>query len=222
MADDQELDLRQLRELLPLAANRSLTPAQQAQLAQGLARHPELKHELLWLTTLRQTVQEQPLDPLPGGDLGWEKLAQRMAADAQHKRPAAHHPHRHWLAQLRDWLQPNAMPVLATACVLLVAQTVLIGTLVQREATFEAAGAHDPAVGNTAGVLLHVTVRPTVTEQQLREALRRFQARIVNGPSALGIYTLRLDTQAGAQAAAQQLTTEGGAVFDSATPAREP
>lgn len=227
MADTDEPGKRQLLELLPLAANRTLTPAQQALLEAGLARHPELQHELRWLQTLRETVQAQPLDPLPTGDLGWSRLEARMAsseAQKHRRRAAAQAPSRGWLARLRDWLEPRFVPVLAMACVLLVAQTVLIGTLVQQDGTYTAAGG-GPQVGQTAeGVLLHVTVRPATTELQLREALRRFNARIVNGPSALGIYTLRVAPAPGGVAstaaqAAQRLTREAGDVFDSASPA---
>jgi hypothetical protein len=112
------------------------------------------------------------------------------------------------------------MPVLATACVLMVAQAVLIGTLVQQDGTYSAAGASAPAAG--AGVLLHVTVRPATTELQLREALGRFKASIVQGPTALGVYTLRVDMPDSARALAQRLTAEAGDVFDSASPAEGP
>lgn len=215
-----EPDRRQLLELLPLAANHTLTPAQQALLEAGLARHPELRQELRWLQTLRETVQAEPLDPMPAGDLGWSKFAQRMAAGE--KRTAPHHAPRGWLARLRDWLEPNFMPVLATACALMVAQAVLIGTLLRQDGTYRVAGANAPVAGTAAGVLLHVTVRPTTTELQLREALGRFKASIVQGPTALGVYTLRVDAPGGARALAQRLTAEAGGVFDSASPAEGP
>jgi hypothetical protein len=222
MADTHpvEPDKQQLLEWLPLAANQTLSPEQSAQLQAGLARHPELQHELRWLQTLRQTVQAQPLDAMPIGDLGWSRFEARMASSEAQKndrRAAVQAPS-------RDWLEPRFVPVLAMACVLLVAQTVLIGTLVQQDdGSYTAAGGGEQT-GQTAGVLLHVTVRPATTELQLREALRRFNARIVNGPSALGIYTLRVaPAPAGvattAAQAAQRLTSEAGDVFDSASPA---
>jgi hypothetical protein len=222
MADTDEPGKRQLLELLPLAANRTLTPAQQAALEAGLARHPELRHELRWLQTLRETVQAEPLDPMPTGDLGWSKFEQRIASGTRQKRSAPQEAPRGWLSRLRDWLEPNFMPVLATACVLMVAQAVLIGTLVQQDGTYSAAGGNAPVAGTASGVLLHVTVRPTTTEPQLREALRRFNASIVQGPTALGVYTLRVEAPDGARALAQRLTAEAGAVFDSAGPAEGP
>ncbi|WP_439586332.1 hypothetical protein [Hydrogenophaga sp.] len=224
MAEHEPIDAdrQQLLEWLPLAANETLAPDLLAQLESGLARHPDLRHELRWLQTLRHTVQAQPLEAVPDGDLGWSKLERRMAATAGARRNrAATIAPQGWSEKLRDWLQANFGPVLATACVLMVAQAVLIGTLIQQASTFEAAGGKPPVEGVASGVLLHVTVREGVSELQLREALRRFNASIVQGPSALGIYTLRMADGSGSQdarALAQRLIDEAGGVFESAAP----
>jgi hypothetical protein len=225
MADDLiDSERQHLLEWLPLAANGTLSPELLAQLESGLVRHPDLRHELRWLQTLRQTVQTAPLDPLPGGDLGWSKLERRLSADGTKRKTVVPVPSQDWASRLRDWLQANFGPVLVAACVLMVAQAVLIGTLVRQESTFEAAGGESPGAAVASGVLLHVTVRPGVTELQLREALRRFNASIVEGPSALGIYTLRVAGSGSAPEArglSQRLMSEAGGVFDSAAPAKE-
>jgi hypothetical protein len=214
---EHDPERQRLREWLPLAANQTLAPDLLAQLTSGLERHPDLRHELIWLQTLRHTVQTEPLDPLPAGDLGWSTLERRIAADLTRKRQALTTAP-DWSSRVRDWLQAHFGPVLVAACVLMVAQTVLIGTLVRDGSGYEAAGG-DPAVPSGAGtVLLHVTVRGDATEQQLRETLQRYNASIVAGPSALGIYTLRV-SGADARALAQRLTSEAGSVFDSASPA---
>ncbi len=221
MAEQQPMDAerQQLREWLPLAANDTLAPELRARLEAGLARHPDLQHELRWLQTLRHTVQTDPLDALPTGDLGWSTLERRIAARTQRPAPVASPG---WTERLRDWLQANFGPVLATACVLMVAQAVLIGSLMQQGSGFEAAGGKPAVQGVAAGTLLHVTLRAEVTEPQWREALRRFNATIVDGPSALGIYTLRVadgDGPHNARALAQRLINEAGGVFESAAPA---
>jgi hypothetical protein len=222
MVDPATTDPQGLRELLPLAANGTLTPTQQKQLDAGLLQHPALRHELRWLEALRETLQHDPIDPLPSGDLGWARFAQRLPA-VRPARPAAPG----WAERLRDWLQANTLPVLATACALLVAQAVVIGTLLPTGADYRAAGG--PTATQPAGVLLHVTVRASVTEPQLREALRRANARIVNGPSALGVYTLRFDAgndgtprDEQARRLAQALLADAAGVFDSASPAEGP
>lgn len=221
--DRTEPDRQQLREWLPLAANGTLSPDLLARLDAGLARHPDLRHELTWLQTLRQTVQTESLDALPSGDMGWSKLEQRIAnRTTPRRKPAAAAAPPAWGTRLRDWLQANFGPVLVTACVLMVAQAVLIGTLVRDGSRYEAAGGEPTAPSVAGTVLLHVTVRGDATELQLREALRRVNASIVAGPSALGIYTLRVPGDGpapDARALAQRLMNEAGSVFDSASPA---
>lgn len=222
MAEEEHHDAerQQLREWLPLVANGTLAPELLAQVEAGLSRHPDLRHELLWLQTLRRTVHDEPLDAVPAGDLGWSKLERRIAAGQAAKRRPATPPA--WPTRLRDWLQAHFGPVLVAACVLMVAQTVLIGTLVREGSSFEAASGKPPVAGVTDGVLLQVTVRGDATERQLRDALLRFNATIVAGPSALGLYTLRVPATGATpepRALAQRLTSEAGNVFESAAPA---
>lgn len=219
-----ELDKQQLRELLPFHANQTLDPAQTAQVLSGLKRYPELQAELAWLQTMRQTVQEQPLDPLPAGDLGWSTLAKRIESERAQKAHPATRAESSWQDKLRAWLQLNFTPVMATACAVLLIQGVVIGSLMQRDETYIPAGAPDPVAATATGVLLHIAIRPNVTEPQLRDALRRFKANIVQGPSALGIYTVQIDpasdggaTPLDAMQLSQRLLSEGGSVFESVT-----
>jgi len=221
-----ELDKQQLRELLPFHANQTLDATQMAQVQSGLKRYPELQAELAWLQTMRQTVQKQPLDPLPTGDLGWSTLAKRIESERAQKARPATRTEPGWQETLRAWLQLNFMPVMVTACAVLVIQGVVIGSLLQQDETYIPAGTPDPVAATAPGVLLHIAIRPTVTEPQLREALRRFKANIVQGPSALGIYTVQIAPASEGSAApldatqlSQRLLSEAGSVFESVTPA---
>ena len=69
---------------------------------------------------------------------------------------------------------------------------------------------------------LRTLAREKRTEAQWREALQRFNASIVQGPTALGVYTLRVQAAGDARALAQRLLAEAGGVFDSASPAEGP
>lgn len=220
------LDKPQLRELLPFHANQTLDATQTAQVQSGLQRYPELQAELAWLQTMRNTVQEQPLDPLPAGDLGWSTLARRIESERAQKARPATRAEPGWQDKLRAWLQLNFTSVMATACAVLVIQGVVIGSLLQRDETYIPAGAPDPVAATATGVLLHIAIRPTVTEPQLREALRRFKANIVQGPTALGIYTVQIEPSGDvgvvpldATQLSQRLLSEAGSVFESVTPA---
>lgn len=224
--DSDAISKQQLRELLPFHANQTLGEAQAEQVRAGLQRYPELAAELAWLQGMRKTMQDQPLDPLPAGDLGWSMLAGRIEAQRQAKlaRPAP--AGIVWPEKLRAWLQRNFIPVMATACAVLVAQAVVIATLVQQDPGYVAAGAPEPVVGASSGVLLHVTIAPTVTQTQLTETLRRYKATIVQGPTALGIYTLQIKPTSNGEPEshnsanlAQRLQREAATVFETVTPA---
>ena len=224
-----ELDKQGLRELLPFHVNRSLDAAQTLQVQAGLEHYPELRAELAWLQTMRHTLQEHPLDPLPPGDLGWSVLAQRLASEAvpQARRAVRNEPG--WLDTMRAWLQVNLMPVMATACALLVLQGVVIGTLLRPGEVYVPAGGPDSVGTPAQGVLLQVTLRPFATEPQWRAVLRRYQANIVQGPSALGIYTVQVPPSSAlgplpldAAQVAVRLQREGSQVFESVSPAQEP
>lgn len=224
--DSDAANKQQLRELLPFHASQTLDDAQAEQVRAGLQRYPELAAELAWLQGMRKTMQDQPLAPLPAGDLGWSTLAGRIEGQRQPKlaRPAP--AGIAWPEKLRAWLQRNFVPVMATACAVLVAQAVVIATLVQQDPGYVAAGAPDQVSGTSSGVLLHVTIAPTVTQTQLTETLHRHKATIVQGPTALGIYTLQIKPPSNGEPEsrnsailAQRLQREEATVFETVTPA---
>ncbi|MEO8022262.1 hypothetical protein [Polaromonas sp.] len=217
---------QRLRELLPFHANQTLDAAQTEQVHAGLQQYPELAAELAWLEGMRKTMQDQPLDPLPVGDLGWSALAVRIEAQRKSKFARSAPASGGWSERLRAWLQRNFIPVMATACSLLVAQAVVIAALMQQDPNYVAAGASEPALGASTGVLLHVTIGPTVTQAQLSETLHRYKATIVQGPTALGIYTLQIKPASTGETElrnpavfAQRLQREAATVFETVTPA---
>lgn len=224
--DTDAVNKQQLRELLPFHANQTLDDAQAEQVRAGLQRYPELAAELAWLQGMRKTIRDQPLEPLPAGDLGWSTLAGRIEGQREPKLVHLAQPRPVWPEKLRAWLQRNFIPVMATACAVLVAQALVIATLVQQDPGYVAAGAPEPVVGASSGVLLHVTIAPTVTQTQLTEALHRYKATIVQGPTALGIYTLQIKTTSNGEPEsrnsailAQRLQREAATIFETVTPA---
>jgi hypothetical protein len=212
------MDKQQIRELLPFYVNQTLPQDQRAWVQAGLARHPELQPELDWLEAMRIDWQHQPIDALPPGDFGWSVFSAKIA---QRKLQAPALPSL-W-GRLGEWLHNNFAPVLATACLVLVVQGLAIGWLMREQGTYTAAGGVS-APGAQRGLTVRVTIRPEVTEPKLRETLRRLDAAIVQGPSALGVYVLALPEGAAGTADASVLTAlervraEGRDVFESVTP----
>ncbi|MEL7197809.1 MAG: hypothetical protein AAGL10_05780 [Pseudomonadota bacterium] len=66
--------------------------------------------------------------------------------------------------------------------------------------------------GNTFA--LRVAFTDTATEADLRIALRGVDARIVDGPSAIGLYTIAFDTEEAMNSASEQLTANSRIIAD--------
>jgi anti-sigma factor RsiW len=160
-------------ELLPWYANGTLGPAQRDAIDAHLAACARCRAELGWLRELGTQVRASQAPP--AGDLGLERFLDRIAGDSN-------------IVPLRRAPRPRWMvPAVALAASLLVAQAITIGVLLQdRAAVLQTLG------GSTAdgGALLQVTFAPQATEAQIRALLAAAGARIVDGPGALGVYTL--------------------------------
>ena len=196
-------DIQTVRELLPWYANGTLDEAQRRQVEEAVERSPVLRAELDAWFGVRQHTKDTL--PLPAGDLGWSALRSRIAAEEAGKLVPL--PRR----QAPRW----AMPTLALAASLVLAQALVIGVLVR-----EPAGTLVPASGPaaTAGTLLQVTFKPTATEQQVRNLLVSTDAEIVGGPGALGVYTLRVPP--GTAATAVQRLAQAADLVDSVSVVR--
>jgi anti-sigma factor RsiW len=160
-------------ELLPWYANGTLPLQQRTAVDAHLAACERCRAELDWLRQLG--VQMRASQARAEGDLGLERFLQGIARDSN-------------VVPLRRPQRPRwLVPAFALAASLLVAQTVTIGVLMQeRESVLETLGA--PA--STDAALLQVTFAPQATEAQIRALLAAVGARIVDGPGALGVYTL--------------------------------
>lgn len=151
--------------------------------------------------TLEQRAAEVP------ADLGWDKLLRRVRAERTETTPAAPaRPAGLW-ARFADRLSGLFTPAVGTAmAAVLVAQTVAIGFLVEREPS----GAEYRSVGGVHPTpVIRAIVEESVTEKQLRTALQSQGATIVAGPSQLGEYLLRVEAGADRETVGKALQGEG-------------
>jgi anti-sigma factor RsiW len=174
-------------ELLPWYANGTLAPDQRSAIDRHLAACARCRAELDWLRQLGTHVQASraPAE----GDLGLARFLDGIARDSN-------------VVPLRRPQRPRwVAPAFALAASLLVAQTVTIGVLLKdREAVLETLAG--PAAAS--GTLLQVTFAPHATQAQISALLAAVEARIVDGPGALGVYTLSV-APAGADTAIREL-----------------
>ncbi len=77
-------------------------------------------------------------------------------------------------------------PALAAGAIIIVLEGAILAVVVARQ------GGLDPLGTPAAGVVLEVTFAPDATEAAIRAALAGVNGRIVDGPSPIGVYTVRL------------------------------
>ena len=174
----------QARELLPWYANGTLDEDQQKAVAEHVSTCGACRSEIESLDRVRRVVREQPVDDGPdAGNLN-EILARIDSAGAgvhQRRMPAVR-----WL------LVAQAAAIVILAVLLLVPDAPRVEGDPQ---TFRTLSAQPERVPSGAGDL-QIVFADTTTERQLREILQSVEARIVDGPSPVGAYTLRItDTQ---------------------------
>ena len=176
---DDELDL-----LLPWYVNGTLSEEERQQVEAYLDRSSHARDEVELLRQLRQQVKEEAVENSPG-ELGLQRLKREIKqADAQEQGPGSSDKMAGRTITVASFWRPLAV----AACLLVAIQAgVLVGIntgVVPVSDEVKTAGAGAPP--------LQVTFAPDATEEQIRDVLQSAGASIADGPTALGIYKLRL------------------------------
>ncbi len=192
---DEDLDL-----LLPWYVNGTLSAEERQAVEAYLETSAHARDEVALLSAMRQQVKEESIENSPG-ELGLKRLRREISLSEQ-QAPAPGETGK--VVSISSWWRPLAV----AACLAVVIQA---GVIV----TGGPGGDVDPA-GFLRPADLQVTFAPTATEQQIREVLQAAGTSIASGPSALGIYDLRLlDAESGSaevEAALAALRARGDVV----------
>lgn len=170
----------------------------QGELKKRLDEDATLGNEATFLKALHQGIQQE--DVQPPGDIG---LA-RLKRDIQNERK-----------QAQNTRQNIWKPVAIAACCVMAVQLFLniptddTGTGI----TVLSGGEH------AQGPQLQIIFKTNATEANIRQALNSVQARIINGPGALGVYTLALTEETNVNEAIEEL--KNLAFVDEALPIKE-
>lgn len=222
---DFERDRDRAEALLPWAANGTLAPSDRdwldAWLATAERSQPDvasrMRAEVAWLQ--RTADQHHAQTHLPDPAHGLDTLLGRIAAEQPRVRMARTHLFARWTDALRAWTSGHGLQLAgACAALALALTTTLTLTLTPREGSdliVLDGGTGVPLVPGTS--LLKVAFEAQASERDIREALQAADARIVDGPSALGLYVLRVPS-AGRDASLAALRARS-AVVESAEPA---
>ncbi len=178
------------RDLLAWYAAGALEPEERAAVDAVLAESASLREELAQLRVMEEAVADTAGEPQWNPALITQTLQRVEAYEAEKAAPSG-------AGRLAAWLRENlfagwdGVPTLAKAAV--AAQFALL--LAVGGAWLAQPG---PADYGTAGltpnaVRLKLQFQPTIDEATLRKTLRELDAKIVDGPSALGLYTVQLN-----------------------------
>lgn len=188
-----------------------------AELERAAATNPALAAELALWRAVRQAgadaAAQRQVDAL-----GWSRIARSIAhAAPQQSRAANDHganpalPHKQPL-----WARPLIAPWQAAAALVLALvgwQTVMAPMMISRDPS---SGAEYALAGEdrSASFVLRVAFVEVASEADLRRLLQEVDARIIDGPSAVGLYDLAFDDAEARMAARQRLEQERGLVSE--------
>jgi anti-sigma-K factor RskA len=174
---DESLEL-----LLPWYVNGTLEAEERRQVEAYLERNSDARDEVALLRELRQQVKDEKIEHSPG-ELGLQRL-KREIKQAGAQPDGADRMTGRTVTVASFW-----RPLAVAACLAVVVQAgVMVGLGGWPGSDVEIASG---TAGLTAPVL-QVTFEPGATEQEIRDVLQSAGASIADGPTALGVYNLRL------------------------------
>ena len=195
-------DTTTLAEATPWYLNDTLSDADRAWFEAELARDERLANALKFDQQIAATL-DQRADEVPA-DIGWDRLLRRVRADEAQPRTASAPGLGEKLAGFFSGLLTPGVG--AAMAAVLVAQTVAIGFLVDREPApveYRSVGGLRPTP------VIRAIFNESITGKELRESLSAEGASIVSGPTQLGEYLLKLDADADRTAVATALKDSG-------------
>jgi len=157
-------------DLLAFYVNDSLSETEQQDVETHIATCERCQHELTLLRSMYDVVQKQPVD-FPQ-EFAWQRLKRDIKQQAKTTSTSR-----------RSWWQPA---VGIAAAVIIGVQGVLIFDLKKDVDSYTQAGYQRD------GVIAQIKFNPQAKEAQLSEVLLSLDAEIVAGPSAKGLYRVRL------------------------------
>jgi len=172
---------KEIEELLPFYVNETLHDAERLQVEEALKGSAELQEEVALLKRLRAEMQGVSLETSPG-ELGLKRLQQTLRSE----QTQVIAPPTSANDNIMGWGWKAAA---VAACMLLAIQTfVFAPNWSGDDADLTAAGGGTISVPH--GVLYSVTFSPNAKEEDMRALLLSVGARIIDGPSAIGVYRL--------------------------------
>lgn len=156
-------------ELLPFYLNNTLSDTERQQVESHIASCDYCQHELTLLRTMQSVSRQQ--DDSVAQEFSWQRLKRDIKKHGQRSQP-----NNQW------WKQAMA----TAAAIVIMVQAGFIFKMDSHQDGYSQAGQRD----NSA--IVQLKFNPNVREEQMRKILLEQDAEIIAGPSALGIYRVKL------------------------------
>ena len=171
--DDLERDI-------PWLVNNTLDPADRERLLAQLAQHPELAEDREFLDAVRRGIrQERIASP---GEFGLHRLNRTLdAMAAEDHKSVATQPS----SGGRDWWR---FSLAAAVMVIAIQGGVLWSVVRDADTDYRLLGS-----GTSSGTILQVEFQPDAREADIRALLSGIGGQLIDGPSALDLYRVRID-----------------------------
>ncbi len=189
--------------------NQTIEVGEARQVEAHLAECPDCRGEVAELRAIQEAVKERAAEAPEPSDAVFERVMERIEAyEARRFRPG-----RLW-GRLASWLpspevlwQPALRPAVAVAGLVILVQAAAIAGLLTFGAPRPSAyrTLTGPAPTAEAGPKAVIAFRGEATEKDIRSLLREVRANIVDGPGALGVYTVRLPAELRDEAALEEV-----------------
>lgn len=182
--------------LLPWYANKTLDEKERERVEAHLAGCKECAQELESIATIQQAMVDINNEVEPSPRLSFERALDRIE-EHELEKVATNQARGRSLQQrlgdfFRGWWTPTPLwprAIIAVQAVLVVA---LAGTVVyvqQRDNPYTTSSAPS---GNRSSTRIVVSFNDNASESKMNEAIRAVGGRVVDGPSALGLYTIQV------------------------------
>lgn len=162
-------------DLLPWFVNGTLSQEEQEHVAAHIERCARCQKEVRFLKKMHGEIRLETVQS--PGELGLKKLLREIRQERKVISPESK-------VFVNWWRSPLA---LAASFIIILQAGLLIQTWTSENSFTPLSGPKD------SGVVLQITFSPTATEEKIRESLRAVEGTIIDGPSALELYKVRLN-----------------------------
>ena len=174
--------------LVPWYANGTLSPEERVQVEEHLKTCSECQREVQWLQSVSTSMAEIP-EVAPDAGASFAKTLAAIDHSESAKTPVRSSWFANWFNMIWNPSVPVARFVFAAQLILIVGLGIYSFRPQNIKPGFATLSGSEKTTG---GARLTINFAPDATVKQINETLTAIGARIVSGPSALGMYVVEL------------------------------